>query len=62
MSTLRSKPEVAVAAGGLFLLCWGLVHLGFWSHGALVAPLPGAPREPPPPAVSPVDEPAAVEA
>jgi len=36
MSTLRSKPEVAVAAGGLFLLCWGLVHLGFWSHGALV--------------------------
>jgi uncharacterized membrane protein len=36
MRTLRSKPEVAVAAGGLFLLCWGLVHLGFWSHGALV--------------------------
>ncbi len=36
MSTLRSKPEVAVAAGGLFLLCWGLVHLGFWSQGALV--------------------------
>jgi uncharacterized membrane protein len=33
---LRSKPEVAVAAGGLFLLCWGLVHLGLWSHGALV--------------------------
>jgi hypothetical protein len=30
---------------------------------ALGAPLPGAgPREPPPPAVSPVDEPAAVEA
>jgi uncharacterized membrane protein len=27
---------VAAAAGGLFLLCWGLVHLGFWSHGALV--------------------------
>ncbi|HXK12904.1 MAG TPA: glycosyltransferase 87 family protein [Gaiellaceae bacterium] len=36
MSTLRSKPEVAVAAGGLFLLCWGLVHLDFWSRGALV--------------------------
>ena len=36
MSRLRSTPEVAVAAGGLFLLCWGLVHLGFWSHGALV--------------------------
>jgi len=33
---LRSKPEVAAAAGGLFLLCWGLVHLGLWSHGALV--------------------------
>jgi len=36
MRSLPSKPEVAVAAGGLFLLCWGLVHLGFWSHGALV--------------------------
>jgi uncharacterized membrane protein len=36
MSRFRSSPEVAVAAGGLFLLCWGLVHLGFWSHGALV--------------------------
>ena len=36
MSRHPSKPEVAVAAGGLFLLCWGLVHLGFWSHGALV--------------------------
>jgi uncharacterized membrane protein len=36
MSTLRSRPEAAVAAGGLFLFCWGLVHLGFWSHGALV--------------------------
>jgi len=36
MSTLRSKPEVAVAAGGLFLLCWGLVHLDFWSRCALV--------------------------
>jgi uncharacterized membrane protein len=36
MSTLRSKPEVVAAAGGLFLLCWGLVHLDFWSRGALV--------------------------
>jgi uncharacterized membrane protein len=32
----RSWPEVAAAAGGLFLLCWGLVHIGLWSHGALV--------------------------
>jgi uncharacterized membrane protein len=36
MSRSRSKPEVAAAAGGLFLLCWGLVHLDFWSRGALV--------------------------
>jgi uncharacterized membrane protein len=36
MSQLRSRPEVAVAAGGLFLLCWGLVHTSFWSRGALV--------------------------
>jgi uncharacterized membrane protein len=36
MSSLRSRPEAALAAGGLFLACWGLVHLGFWSHGALV--------------------------
>ena len=36
MSHSRWKPEFAVAAGGLFLLCWGLVHVGFWSHGVLV--------------------------
>jgi uncharacterized membrane protein len=36
MTSLRSRPEVAAAAGGLFLLCWGLVHVGFWSHGVLV--------------------------
>jgi uncharacterized membrane protein len=36
MSRFHSKPEVAAAAGGLFLLCWGLVHLGLWSRGALV--------------------------
>ncbi|MDX6476040.1 MAG: hypothetical protein QOH95_1551, partial [Gaiellaceae bacterium] len=32
----RSRPELVAALGGLFLLCWGLVHLDFWSHGALV--------------------------
>jgi uncharacterized membrane protein len=36
MRPLRPKLEPAAAAGGLFLFCWGLVHLGFWSHGALV--------------------------
>jgi uncharacterized membrane protein len=36
MSTPRSRPEVAAAAGGLFLLCWGLVHLDYWSRGAIV--------------------------
>jgi uncharacterized membrane protein len=36
MSRFRSTRNVAAAAGGLFLFCWGLVHLGFWSHGALV--------------------------
>jgi uncharacterized membrane protein len=36
MSPPRSRPEIAAAAGGLFLLCWGLVHLDYWSRGALV--------------------------
>jgi uncharacterized membrane protein len=36
MSSPRSKAEVAVAAGGLFLICWRIVHHGFWSHGVLV--------------------------
>ncbi len=36
MPSPRSRPEVALAASGLFLACWGLVHLGFWSKGALV--------------------------
>ena len=36
MSNSRSRSELAAGAGGLFLLCWGLVHLGLWSHGALV--------------------------
>ena len=36
MPSPRSRPEVALAAGGLFLACWGLVHLGLWSKGALV--------------------------
>jgi uncharacterized membrane protein len=34
--TRNRSLEVAAAAGGLFLLCWGLVHLGFWSHHTLV--------------------------
>jgi uncharacterized membrane protein len=29
------SPE-ALAAGGVFLACWGLVHTWFWSHGQLV--------------------------
>ncbi len=36
MPSPRSRPEVALAASGLFLACWGLVHLGLWSKGALV--------------------------
>jgi hypothetical protein len=36
MSSLRFRPEVAAAAGGIFLACWGLVHRGVWSHGVLV--------------------------
>ena len=36
MSSFRSRPELVAAAGGLFLLCWGLVHVGFWTHGVLV--------------------------
>jgi uncharacterized membrane protein len=36
MSRFRSRLDVAVAAGGLFLFCWGVVHVGFWSHGELV--------------------------
>jgi uncharacterized membrane protein len=36
MSRFRSRLDVAVAAGGLFLFCWGVVHIGFWSHGELV--------------------------
>lgn len=27
---------MAVAAAGLFLLCWGLVHVGFWAHDQLI--------------------------
>ena len=29
------SPE-ALAAGGVFLACWGLVHSWFWAHGQLV--------------------------
>jgi uncharacterized membrane protein len=36
MSRFRSRLDVTAAAGGLFLLCWGLVHAGLWSRGALV--------------------------
>jgi uncharacterized membrane protein len=36
MRTLRSRPELAVAACGLFLFCWGLVHLDLWSRHAIV--------------------------
>jgi uncharacterized membrane protein len=36
MTSLRSRPELVAAVGGLFLLCWGLVHLDFWSRHAIV--------------------------
>jgi uncharacterized membrane protein len=36
MTSLRSRPELAAAAGGLFLFCWGLLHRGFWSKYAIV--------------------------
>ena len=32
----RLPPAEALAAGGLFLACWGLVHRWFWAHGQLV--------------------------
>jgi uncharacterized membrane protein len=32
----RWPPPEAVAAGGLFLVCFGLVHTWFWSRGQLV--------------------------
>ncbi|HEX7626118.1 MAG TPA: glycosyltransferase 87 family protein [Gaiellaceae bacterium] len=34
-SSRLPKPE-ALAAAGLFLACWGLVHRWFWAHGQLV--------------------------
>ena len=35
--TRRLLPSAeALAAGGLFLACWGLVHHWFWAHGQLV--------------------------
>ncbi len=35
--TRRLLPSAeALAAGGLFLACWGLVHRWFWAHGQLV--------------------------
>ena len=36
MQSLRSRPELTAALGGLFLLCWGLVHLDLWSRHAIV--------------------------
>jgi uncharacterized membrane protein len=36
MTTLRSRPELAAAACGLFLFCWGLVHLDLWSRHQIV--------------------------
>jgi uncharacterized membrane protein len=36
MKSLRSQPELVAALSGLFLFCWGLVHLGFWSRHAIV--------------------------
>jgi uncharacterized membrane protein len=36
MSTRSSQWIDAVAAAGLFLACWGLVHTWFWAHGQLV--------------------------
>ena len=35
MSRRSSLPD-ALAASGVFLLCWGLVHTWFWSRGQLV--------------------------
>ena len=36
MTSLRSRPELVAALCGLFLFCWGLVHLDLWSKGAIV--------------------------
>jgi uncharacterized membrane protein len=36
MTTLRSRPELAAAASGVFLFCWGLVHVDLWSRHAIV--------------------------
>ncbi|HEX7524784.1 MAG TPA: glycosyltransferase 87 family protein, partial [Gaiellaceae bacterium] len=33
---LRLPPPEALAAGGIFLACWGLIHRWFWAHGQLV--------------------------
>jgi uncharacterized membrane protein len=37
VTTLRPpRSDPVLAAGGLFLFCWGLVHVGLWSKHALV--------------------------
>src|SRR3954464_15865459 len=30
------RSDLVAGAGGIFLLCWGLVHLDFWSRHAIV--------------------------
>jgi hypothetical protein len=35
MST-RFPTSEALAASGVFLICWGLVHTWFWGHGQIV--------------------------
>lgn len=36
MKRPRLPPAEALAAGGLFLACWALIHRWFWAHGQLV--------------------------
>jgi len=36
MKRPRLPPADALAAGGVFLACWALVHRWFWAHGQLV--------------------------
>jgi len=36
LSRLRLPAPEALAAAGLFLACWGIIHRFFWAHGQLV--------------------------
>ena len=36
MKRPRLPPAEALAAGGVFLACWALIHRWFWAHGQLV--------------------------